>query len=206
MLLYPEATPGLLKFNGSRIGADKLLRAINTCRSKVLPDKKPTEMKQAALLSTQVPQQESKPPLSSPAARRNADAVASTSHGSHLASRSDGKSHRSSGTRSSAKAQASVAVPADAVYGSYWNKQKSRFWVGIVVASAVLYVWDKYGQQILEAVTTYRRLKARKQGKKFDEAANLEDIATLMMLNGDVLGDQQQPQQKSEEQQDDDGK
>lgn len=215
VLLYPEGAPGYLRHKGvaaqgalsssssgssgdgalsSSLTAERLLHSVNACRARILPDKPPTQLllPAAAVASIDAgapsPAPAPKLPLQaapaggggSAAAGAGAEAVAATAAAAPAPA-----------AKTAAKRSVSVAAPArppappTSAYGSYWTPQKSSFWGFALVFSVLLFAWDRWGLAAFDAWLVARRMHQRQAGKKFDAATNLEDIATLMILQGD---------------------
>ncbi|GAX83973.1 hypothetical protein CEUSTIGMA_g11397.t1 [Chlamydomonas eustigma] len=161
ILLYPEGSPGCMKFMGGDITAEGILSALNGCYKHVLGhrqalalmDVPPKDLKVSMLSVEEVKEQRPQPLV----------------------------------LQDKELQQVRVVQTLLEKNAEYWTGGKVLFWSFVVLFSVGSFIWDKWGEDWLDRRELLRRQQERKEGKVYDEETNAEDLLSLNLIGAQQI-------------------
>ncbi|KAG1659042.1 hypothetical protein FOA52_010882 [Chlamydomonas sp. UWO 241] len=171
--LYPEGSPGFMRFTGERVTAEGMLSALNGARSRVFGDARtPLSLS---------------PPTAAAAyatAASPAPAAAATASGASSLRPSDVKRQQGD-TR-----QRQVLTQLDQAGAVYWARPgKTAFWGFVVVFGLAALWWDRWGEDWWAWWQLRDRQQRRAKGEVFDDDTTGEDLMQLSLMGARLKGD-----------------
>ncbi|KAG2485472.1 hypothetical protein HYH03_015848 [Edaphochlamys debaryana] len=175
VLVYPEGATGYFRLKERSATAEDILRGINNLYARVLPNRKPLELK--GLPDTAVMEAMVYGGTEAASARQKKREKFRQLLEDVAAAREEVATVGGEAAGAPTVRTVSV-VTSDA--GGVWSKQRATVWGTLAGLSILAFAWDAWGAAAWDRWQLERRQEKRARGVKFSREQDLEDLGTII--------------------------